>query len=64
MTPIKLLARMGLFQGLLNNFDGGIEILDDLDDHWYDNSFCFLLTSAGPPEITRRWMKCLLQKAN
>lgn len=35
MTPIKLLARMGLFGGLINNFDRGIEILDDLDDHWY-----------------------------
>ena len=26
---------MGIFGGLLNKFDGGIEILDDLDDHWY-----------------------------
>jgi hypothetical protein len=26
---------MGLFAGLVNNFDRGIEILDDLDDHWY-----------------------------
>jgi len=26
---------MGLFGGLINNFDRGIEILDDLDDHWY-----------------------------
>jgi len=35
MGPIKLVARMGFFGGLLNNFDRGIEILDDLDDHWY-----------------------------
>jgi len=35
MSPFKLLARMGLFAGLVNNFDRGIEILDDLDDHWY-----------------------------
>lgn len=34
MGPIKLLARMGMFGGLVNKFDGGIEILDDLDDHW------------------------------
>lgn len=26
---------MGIFGGLVNNFDKGIEILDDLDDHWY-----------------------------
>jgi hypothetical protein len=38
MTPIKLLARMGIFGGLVNNFDRGIEILDDLDDHWYEFS--------------------------
>jgi hypothetical protein len=34
MGPIKLLARMGVFGGLINKFDRGIEILDDLDDHW------------------------------
>jgi len=26
---------MGVFEGLVNKFDRGIEILDDLDDHWY-----------------------------
>lgn len=26
---------MGMFSGLLNSFDRRIEILDDLDDHWY-----------------------------
>ncbi|KAK4191859.1 hypothetical protein QBC35DRAFT_279575 [Podospora australis] len=34
MDPIKALGKMGLFKGLLNRFDGGVEVLDDLDDHW------------------------------
>ena len=34
MDPIKALGRAGLLGGLLNKFDGGVEILDDLDDHW------------------------------
>ncbi|BFZ62122.1 hypothetical protein YB2330_003201 [Saitoella coloradoensis] len=37
MDPVKLLARQGWFKGLsglINRFDGGVEILDDLDDHW------------------------------
>ena len=34
MDPIKALSRAGAFGNLLNNFDGGVEILDDLDDHW------------------------------
>ncbi|KAF4637463.1 hypothetical protein G7Y89_g621 [Cudoniella acicularis] len=35
MDPIKALGRAGLLgQNLLNHFDGGVEILDDLDDHW------------------------------
>lgn len=25
---------MGMMGGLLNKFDGGVEVLDDLDDHW------------------------------
>lgn len=32
--PVKALAKMGLMGGLLNKFDGGVEVLDDLDDHW------------------------------
>ena len=33
--PVKALGRAGLLgQGLLNHMDGGVEILDDLDDHW------------------------------
>jgi hypothetical protein len=35
MDPIKALGRTGILKsGFLNKFDGGVEILDDLDDHW------------------------------
>ncbi len=34
MDPIKALGRAGLLGSFLNKFDGGVEILDDLDDHW------------------------------
>ncbi|KAI5273272.1 hypothetical protein E4T47_03448 [Aureobasidium subglaciale] len=34
MDPIKALGRTGLLGGFINKFDGGVEILDDLDDHW------------------------------
>lgn len=34
MDPVKALAKFGMFGGLLNRFDGGVEVLDDLDDHW------------------------------
>ena len=34
MDPVKALGRTGLLGGFLNKFDGGVEILDDLDDHW------------------------------
>jgi hypothetical protein len=34
MDPVKALGRVGLFGGFINKFDGGVEILDDLDDHW------------------------------
>ncbi|KAK3983941.1 hypothetical protein QBC44DRAFT_302245 [Cladorrhinum sp. PSN332] len=34
MDPVKALGKMGMFKGLLNRFDGGVEVLDDLDDHW------------------------------
>jgi hypothetical protein len=35
MEPIKMLGRAGLLgKSLLNHMDGGVEILDDLDDHW------------------------------
>ncbi|KAH6657861.1 hypothetical protein BKA67DRAFT_533048 [Truncatella angustata] len=35
MDPVKAMGKAGLFgKGLLNRFDGGVEVLDDLDDHW------------------------------
>ena len=34
MDPIKALGRTGMLGGFLNKFDGGVEVLDDLDDHW------------------------------
>ena len=35
MEPVKAMGRAGLLgKGLLNHLDGGVEILDDLDDHW------------------------------
>ncbi|KAJ9661826.1 hypothetical protein H2198_001791 [Neophaeococcomyces mojaviensis] len=38
MDPVKAMGRYGLLKGgLLNKFDGGVEVLDDLDDHWTAN---------------------------
>ncbi|KAI1425129.1 hypothetical protein F5Y12DRAFT_714598 [Xylaria sp. FL1777] len=34
MDPIKALGKFGLLGNLINSFDGGVEVLDDLDDHW------------------------------
>jgi hypothetical protein len=34
MDPIKALGKVGLLGNFLNKFDGGVEVLDDLDDHW------------------------------
>lgn len=34
MDPVKAMARMGIMKGLFNKLDGGVEVLDDLDDHW------------------------------
>ncbi|KAK3341130.1 hypothetical protein B0T25DRAFT_465324 [Lasiosphaeria hispida] len=34
MDPIKALGKTGMFGHVLNTFDGGVEVLDDLDDHW------------------------------
>lgn len=35
MTPLKALGRIGLLSpALFNKFDGSVEILDDLNDHW------------------------------
>lgn len=34
MDPVKALGRRGLFGKLLNNIDSGVEVMDDLNDHW------------------------------
>lgn len=35
VSPLKFLARKGIIaRGLVNEFDGQIELLDDLNDHW------------------------------
>jgi hypothetical protein len=34
MDPVKALGKAGLLGNFLNHFDGGVEVLDDLDDHW------------------------------
>ncbi|KAL6715844.1 hypothetical protein ACLMJK_006805 [Lecanora helva] len=34
MDPVKYLGKAGMLGSFLNKFDGGVEILDDLDDHW------------------------------
>jgi hypothetical protein len=34
MDPVKALGRAGALGGFVNKFDGGVELLDDLDDHW------------------------------
>ncbi|KAG8526964.1 uncharacterized protein KY384_008393 [Bacidia gigantensis] len=34
LDPLKAMGRMGLLGNVMNKFDGGVEILDDLDDHW------------------------------
>ena len=34
LDPIKAMGRMGMLGSFMNKFDGGVEILDDLDDHW------------------------------
>ncbi|GAP84331.1 hypothetical protein SAMD00023353_0701460 [Rosellinia necatrix] len=34
MDPVKALGKFGLLGNFVNSFDGGVEVLDDLDDHW------------------------------
>ena len=34
MDPIKAVGKAPIFGNLLNKFDGGVEVLDDLNDHW------------------------------
>ncbi|KAI1172469.1 hypothetical protein F4777DRAFT_581873 [Nemania sp. FL0916] len=34
LDPIKALSKFGVLGNFINHFDGGVEVLDDLDDHW------------------------------
>ncbi|GMG56184.1 unnamed protein product [Ambrosiozyma monospora] len=35
IAPVKYMAQKGIaFKGLVNDFDGSVELLDDLNDHW------------------------------
>lgn len=35
LRPVRALAERGVIsKGLVNEFDGGVEVLDDLNDHW------------------------------
>ncbi|BFZ53582.1 hypothetical protein PYCC9005_000609 [Savitreella phatthalungensis] len=34
MSPLKILGKTGVLPGMTQKFDEGIEILDDLNDHW------------------------------
>lgn len=33
-NPVKGLGRTGVLGKALNNINGGVEVLDDLNDHW------------------------------
>lgn len=47
LDPVKALGRAGAFHTrLLNKFDGSVEIVDDLDDHW----------TAKHHKIERQWL--------
>ncbi|KAF6838295.1 hypothetical protein CMUS01_04678 [Colletotrichum musicola] len=34
MDPVKALGKLGMLGNALNHIDGGVEVLDDLNDHW------------------------------
>ncbi|KAM0288099.1 hypothetical protein ACHAQH_000167 [Verticillium albo-atrum] len=34
MDPVKAMGKLGLLGNALNRIDGGVEVLDDLNDHW------------------------------
>lgn len=34
MAPVKAVGKTGVFGKVLNNIDSGVEVLDDLNDHW------------------------------
>ncbi|KAL1984377.1 hypothetical protein VTN96DRAFT_9238 [Rasamsonia emersonii] len=46
MDPVKALGKAGIFSGLLNKFDGGVEMQSSLDDHW----------TAKMHKIERTWL--------
>jgi len=52
MDPLKALGRMGILGGFVNHFDGGVELLDDLDDHW----------TAKSHKSERNWLVKKLQE--
>lgn len=52
MDPFKALGRAGMLSGFVNKFDGGVEVLDDLDDHW----------TAKRHKIERNWFIQELQE--
>lgn len=52
MDPIKALAHIGVLGDFLNSFDGGVELLDDLDDHW----------TAKSHKSERNWLMLKLQE--
>jgi PhoD-like phosphatase len=34
MDPVKAMGKLGLLGNALNKIDGGVEVMDDLNDHW------------------------------
>ena len=34
MDPIKAIGRTNIFGNFMGHIDGGVEVLDDLNDHW------------------------------
>lgn len=34
MDPVKALGKRGIFGGIVNGIDHGVEVMDDLNDHW------------------------------
>jgi hypothetical protein len=34
MDPIKAIGRAPMFGNLISTIEGGVEVLDDLNDHW------------------------------
>ena len=34
MDPMKALGKTGMFAKVLKGIDGGVDVMDDLNDHW------------------------------